>query len=366
MLGPCPPPFLRHGGSGRERPSQSGRPNAGSDLAASHGSGPTHRCPVRDRTLDQWPERRAAPGCQAGAQRAIGRRSGKLDARATRQALARQRSRQSNGLHTQTLDRVHPVPRRWAYLPVKQCRRTRATRYCLGSQVVAVRRLGSRRTARRRDVQHHRHGQNERRGSSSLAGRRPDPHCRAPDPKARRPSALELAISSSVCQSGSLTLAAITAVFTINYVAEMLGEDEDWLYDLSIDMFRGRRLREQRAKLSRGNDVAKAMDYMLKRWTVFTRFLDDGRICLSNNAAERGVRGIALGRKSWLFCGSDRGGERAAVIYSLIVTAKMNDVDPQAWLADVLARIAEHPVQRLDELLPWNWRKTNELKRAAA
>jgi transposase len=115
-------------------------------------------------------------------------------------------------------------------------------------------------------------------------------------------------------------------------------------------------MREQRAKLSRGNEVAKAMDYMLKRWSAFTRFLDDGRICLSNNAAERGLRGIALGRKSWLFCGSDRGGERAAVMYSLIVTAKMNDVDPQAWLADVLARIAEHPVQWLDELLPWNWR----------
>jgi transposase len=115
-------------------------------------------------------------------------------------------------------------------------------------------------------------------------------------------------------------------------------------------------MREQRAKLSRGNEVAKAMDYMLKRWSAFTRFLDDGRICLSNNAAERGLRGIALGRKSWLFCGSDRGGERAAVMYSLIVTAKMNDVDPQAWLADVLARIAEHPAQRLDDLLPWNWR----------
>src|ERR1700726_51380 len=80
-------------------------------------------------------------------------------------------------------------------------------------------------------------------------------------------------------------------------------------------------MRAQRAKLSRSNDVAKAMDYMLKRWSAFTRFLDDGRICLSNNAAERGVRGIALGRKSWLFCGSDRGGERAAVMYSLIVTA---------------------------------------------
>jgi transposase len=125
-------------------------------------------------------------------------------------------------------------------------------------------------------------------------------------------------------------------------------------------------MREQRAKLSHANDVAKAMDYMLKRWTAFTRFLDDGRICLSNNAAERGVRGITLGRKSWLFCGSDRGGERAAVMYSLIVTAKMNDIDPQAWLADVLARIAEHPVQKLDELLPWNWRQPDVRNRQAA
>jgi transposase len=115
-------------------------------------------------------------------------------------------------------------------------------------------------------------------------------------------------------------------------------------------------MREQRAKLSRGNDVAKAIDYMLKRWTAFTRFLDDGRICLSNNAAERALRGVALGRKSWLFAGSDRGGRRAAAMYSLIVTAKMNDIDPQAWLADVLARIADHPANRLDELLPWNWR----------
>jgi hypothetical protein len=119
-------------------------------------------------------------------------------------------------------------------------------------------------------------------------------------------------------------------------------------------------MRQQRTKLSRRNDIAKAMDYMLKRWNAFTRFLDDGRICLSNNAAERAVRGIALGRKSWLFCGSDRGGDHAAVMYSLIVTAKMNDVDPQAWLADVLAHIAAYPVQRLDELLPWNWRHRNK------
>ena len=115
----------------------------------------------------------------------------------------------------------------------------------------------------------------------------------------------------------------------------------------------------ERAKLSRANPVAKAMDYMLKRWPAFARFLDDGRICLTNNAAERALRGIALGRKSWLFAGSDRGGQRAAFMYSLIVTAKMNDVDPQAWLADVLARIAGHPAQRLDELLPWRWKAAN-------
>ena len=125
-------------------------------------------------------------------------------------------------------------------------------------------------------------------------------------------------------------------------------------------------LREQRPKLSRGNDLAKAMDYMLKRWPAFTRFLDDGRICLSNNAAERALRGIALGRKSWLFAGSDRGGQRAAAMYSLIVTAKMNDVDPQAWLADVLARIAEHPAHRIDELLPWNWRPRSVAHNQAA
>src|SRR6202140_3531447 len=114
-------------------------------------------------------------------------------------------------------------------------------------------------------------------------------------------------------------------------------------------------LRDERPKLSRGNDLAKAMDYLLKRWPAFTRFLDDGRICLSNNAAERALRGIALGRKSWLFAGSDRGGERAAALYSLIVTAKLNNVDPQVWLADILARIAEHPARDIDELLPWNW-----------
>jgi len=81
--------------------------------------------------------------------------------------------------------------------------------------------------------------------------------------------------------------------------------------------------------------------------------------------AERALRGIALGRKAWLFAGSDRGGQRAAVMYTLIQTAKLNDVDPQAWLADVLARLQDHPAKRIDELLPWNW-KRERLQRAAA
>jgi transposase len=121
----------------------------------------------------------------------------------------------------------------------------------------------------------------------------------------------------------------------------------------------------ERAKLSRHNEVAKAMDYMLRRIEAFTRFLNDGRICLSNNAAERALRGIALGRKAWLFAGSDRGGERAAVMYTLIQTAKLNDVDPQAWLADVLARIADHKITDLAALLPWNWSAAARVDRAA-
>ncbi|ESQ82217.1 hypothetical protein ABENE_21135, partial [Asticcacaulis benevestitus DSM 16100 = ATCC BAA-896] len=122
----------------------------------------------------------------------------------------------------------------------------------------------------------------------------------------------------------------------------------------------------QLAKLSKGSDLAKALNYMLKRWASFTRFLDDGRVCLSNNAAERAVRGVALGRKSWLFAGSDRGGERAAAMYSLIYTCRLNDVDPQTYLADVLARINGHPNLKIDELLPWNWKRVREQDKEAA
>jgi hypothetical protein len=125
-------------------------------------------------------------------------------------------------------------------------------------------------------------------------------------------------------------------------------------------------MKRERAKLSRHNDVAKAMDYMLKRIAAFTRFLSDGRICLSNNAAERALRGIALGRKSWLFAGSDRGGERAAVMFTLVQTCKLNKVDPQAWLADVLARIADHKINDLAALMPWNWAAEMERRKLAA
>ncbi|TAY42434.1 IS66 family transposase [Rhizobium leguminosarum] len=114
-------------------------------------------------------------------------------------------------------------------------------------------------------------------------------------------------------------------------------------------------LQTERAKLSRSSPVAEPIDYMLKRWNGFVSFLDDGRICLTNNAAERALRGFALGRKSWLFAGSDRGADRAALIVTLIMSAKLNDIDPQAWLADVLARIADTPISKLEQLLPWNW-----------
>ena len=124
-------------------------------------------------------------------------------------------------------------------------------------------------------------------------------------------------------------------------------------------------LREQRARVSKNSETGKAIDYSLKRWSALTRFLDDGRLCMSNNAAERELRAIALGRRNWTFAGSDEGARRAAAIYTLIATAKLNDVDPQSWLADVLARLPDHPAKRIHELLPWNWRSTPRIADAA-
>jgi transposase len=117
-------------------------------------------------------------------------------------------------------------------------------------------------------------------------------------------------------------------------------------------------------KLSGKSELAQAMRYTLSRWQALTRYLDDGRIEIDNNAAERAIRGIALGRKNWLFAGSDAGGERAAAIYSLIETAKLNGIDPEHYLRSVIAQIAGHPANRIAELLPWNWAASQQQPQA--
>ena len=124
-------------------------------------------------------------------------------------------------------------------------------------------------------------------------------------------------------------------------------------------------LREQHAKVSPNGKTGKAIAYSLNCWDALIRFLEDGRLCMSNNAAERAMRPLATGRRNWTFAGSDEGGRRAAAIYTLIETAKLNDTDPLAWLADVLARLQDHPAKRLDELLPWNWRLSPQQQAAA-
>ncbi|MCK1623328.1 IS66 family transposase [Bradyrhizobium sp. 160] len=132
----------------------------------------------------------------------------------------------------------------------------------------------------------------------------------------------------------------------------LLDDMHDWL------------LRE-RESLSRSAEVLRPMNYMLKRWDDFVRFLDDGRICLTNNCAERALRGIALGRRNWTFAGSQRGADRAAIMLTMITTCRLNDVDPKAWLADVLARIADLPTSRLRELLPWEWKLLHQAGKSA-
>jgi transposase len=106
--------------------------------------------------------------------------------------------------------------------------------------------------------------------------------------------------------------------------------------------------------LSKKSELAIAIRYALSRWAALTRYRDDGRLEIDNNAAERALRAVALGRKNWLFAGSDDGGERAAAIYTLLGTAKLNDLNPAGYLRYVLERIADHPINRIEELLPWN------------
>lgn len=113
-------------------------------------------------------------------------------------------------------------------------------------------------------------------------------------------------------------------------------------------------LRETLTRVSQKSALAQAIGYVLTRWSALTRYRDDGRIEIDNNAAERALRAVALGRKNYLFCGSDAGGERAAAMYSLIGTAKLNGLDPEAYLRHVIERIADHPINRIADLLPWN------------
>lgn len=113
------------------------------------------------------------------------------------------------------------------------------------------------------------------------------------------------------------------------------------------------------------SELAAAIRYGRSRWDSLGRHIDDGRLEISNNAAENAIRPIVVGRKNWLFAGSDAGGERAAMFYTLIGTAKLNAIAPEAYLRDVLARIGEHPINRLDELLPWHWHAEATLQMAA-
>lgn len=126
-------------------------------------------------------------------------------------------------------------------------------------------------------------------------------------------------------------------------------------------------LSETLARVSAKSDLAQAIGYTLTHWKALTRYGDDGRIEIDNNAAERALRGVSLGRKNFLFFGSDAGGERAAAIYSLVETAKLNGLDPEAYLREVFERIAEHPINRIEELLPWNiGRRLEQAQRQAA
>jgi transposase len=117
-------------------------------------------------------------------------------------------------------------------------------------------------------------------------------------------------------------------------------------------------LRATVRETSKKSELARAIGYTLSRWQALTRYCHDGRIEIDNSAAERALRAVALGRKNFLFAGSDAGGERAAAFYSLIGTAKLNGLDPEAYLREVLRRIADHPINHIDELLPWNLAKT--------
>jgi hypothetical protein len=134
---------------------------------------------------------------------------------------------------------------------------------------------------------------------------------------------------------------------------EKLGKLAEWL--------------DQQLKLLSGkSELAGAIRYARSRWDALTAYVDDGRLEISNNAAENAIRPVTLGRKNWLFAGSDAGGDRAAIFYTLIRSAKLNGLEPEAWLRDVLTCIGEHPINRVVELLPWTWVARKDAARLAA
>lgn len=124
-------------------------------------------------------------------------------------------------------------------------------------------------------------------------------------------------------------------------------------------------LEAQRRGLSSDSPLAKACRYPLNRWAAMVRYCDDGLLEISNNLVENALRGVALGRRNWLFVGSPKGGDAAALFYSLVETCRLNGVEPEAWLTDVIARIGDHPINRIDELLPWQWQAAQDNALAA-
>ena len=122
----------------------------------------------------------------------------------------------------------------------------------------------------------------------------------------------------------------------------------------------------QLGRVSGKSDLAKAFRYALRRWPSFTLFVDDGRVAMDNNPAERAIKPVVIGRKNWLFAGADAGGETLADAMTIIESAKLSGLDPEAYLADIFRRIHDHKINRLDELLPWHWAEANETERAVA
>ena len=119
-------------------------------------------------------------------------------------------------------------------------------------------------------------------------------------------------------------------------------------------------------RVSRKGELAIAIRYCLNRWNALTRFVDDGRLEMTNNAAERAIRPLTLGRRNWTFVGSDTGGDRAAVFFTIMQTCRLNGVNPEAYLADVITRIADHSAKNIDDLLPWNWQPRDRAAAEAA